>query len=134
MNDSLSPSDASEGRAASWSLIARVGLILAAFGVTGICVHECGTIAGMDAYYAELLGGKPLPLATQWVIHYRTGFLIAAFFIPGAALATFLQRDHGLAIGTLVGLILFGALHALFVHVMLRMPLAGTLMQSGTGP
>lgn len=134
MRGSLSPLDASEGRTVSWSLIVRVGLILIACGVAAICVRECSTIADMEAYYIHTLGGRPLPQATQWVIEYRAAFLIAAFFIPGAALATFLQHDHGLANGTLVGLILFGALHALFVHVALRIPLTTTLMQLGTGP
>ena len=107
MDESLSPFDAGEGRTVSWGLMARVGLILVACGVAAICILECSAIAGMEAHYKETLGGKPLPLATQWVIQFRAGFLMAAFFIPGAALATFLQRAHGLAIGALAMLIAF---------------------------
>jgi hypothetical protein len=75
-------------------------------------VYECSAIAERAVYFKETLGGKPLPLATQWVIEYRIGLLMAAFFIPGAALTSFLQRDRGLAIGALILLITFGVLHA----------------------
>ncbi len=134
MDDSLSPSDASEGRAISWSLITRVILILAVFGMAGACVHECGVIIGIEAYWKQLLGGKPLPPATQWVIEYRAGFLFAALFTPGAALATFLMRDKGRAVGALIILIIFGAIHPLFVHFALKLPSFMILERLGTAP
>jgi hypothetical protein len=134
MDDSLSPSDASGDRAISWSLITRVILILAVFGIAGVCVHECGVIIGIEAYWKELLGTKPLPPATQWVIEYRTGFLFAALFTPGAALATFLLRDDGRATGALVVLLLFGGVHALFVHLALKLPSLMILERLSTGP
>jgi hypothetical protein len=131
MDDARTPLETSGCDGVRWGLIAQATLVLVACSVAAICMYECSAIAERAVFFDETLGGKPLPLVTQWVIEYRIGFLMAAFFIPGAALASFLQRDRGLAIGVLILLIMCGSLHALFVHWSLKLPLVVTLKTMG---
>lgn len=106
-----------------WSLIAQWILLAITLGIAGFCLRECAQIASSEAVFRETLGGKPLPLATQWVLKYRVVFVMAAFFVPCAALATFALRERWQAIGALMALIIFAALHGLFVWIALKTPL-----------
>ena len=116
-----------------WSLVAHLLLFIVALGTAGFGLYECSGIASSEILFRETLGGKPLPLMTQWVLQYRAGFVMAAMFVPGAALATFALRERRQAMGALAAVILFGMLHALFVCGALMLPLIEITKQMGSG-
>lgn len=117
----------------SWGRVAHILLVVLALAVAGIGLYECSGIGSAEQEFKELLNGKPLPLITQWVIQYRAGFVAAALFIPGAALATFALRERWQVISGLALLIGLGLLDSLIVHWALKLPLIVITKSMGMG-
>jgi hypothetical protein len=122
-----------EGAGLAWGLIGQIALVLLAIGVAGFGLFECAQIGSFVVLYRDELGGKPLPLATQWVIAYRSGFMAVFLFLACAAVATYALRERRQAIGALVTLIMAGVLIGLFVGLALALPLESIIKQMGNG-
>jgi len=129
-DDDASPSEAS---GLPWGLIGQIALVLLAIGVSGFALYECAQIGAYKIRYRNELYGQPLPLATQWVLDYRTAFIATVFFVPCAAAATFALRERWQAIGALVLLITAGVLDGLFVRLALPLPFVVFIKQMGHG-
>jgi len=116
-----------------WGLIGQIVLVLLAIGAAGFGLYECAQIGSFVVLYRDELGGKPLPLATQWVIAYRAGFISGSLFVACAAVATFALRERWQAIGALVTLMMAGVLIGLFVRMALILPSIEIIKQMGRG-
>jgi len=117
----------------SWGVIGQIALVLLALGAAGFGLYECAQVGRFEVIYRDELGGKPLPLATQWVIAYRAGFMTGSLFVACAAIATFGLRERWQAIGALVALLMAGVLIGLFVKCALTMPFVVIIKQMGHG-
>ncbi len=122
-----------ENAGLAWALIAQIAMVLLAIGAAGFGLFQCAQIEKFVVLFRDELGGKPLPLATQWVIAYRSGFMAVSFFVACAATATFALRERWQAIGALVTLILAGVLIGLFVRLALTLPFIVVIKQMGHG-
>jgi hypothetical protein len=131
----LSVRNSDSGR---WGLRLQCLLVAGVFAVTFICLRDLVEIRPTMAKYREEFvkygeesGHKPLPPVTEWVLQYPTIFLLAAIFVPMAALGTFALRDRWQACWVLVGLGLVSGFEALMVHAALRLPFIEIVKQMG---
>ena len=111
-----------EDHSVRWALIAQCALLGVVFGGAVFCFYECSRIAIYEAMFEEILGGRRPPRLTEWVLQYRSLFVMLAAFVPCAAAATCAFRDRWQAMGALMGLILFAGFHVSVIHFALWLP------------
>jgi hypothetical protein len=97
-------------------------LVAGVFAAFSICIHAYAQIGPTEVRFRDELGGKPLPPATDFLLGYRTIFLLVAIFLPLAAIATFAFRDRTQACWALAGLALGLVFEWLLIYEALRIP------------
>src|SRR5258708_7707832 len=98
---------ASLARAVRFGFIALVAVI----SIPNFCLAPL--VGDMEPSLSEIIGGKPLPPITTFVIHHEGAFVFLAAFVPFIALVSaFVSRPHqSIYISATLLLIAFGQLY-----------------------
>ena len=70
----------------------RCTLVVIVLGVSSISFHATLSIWGFDRIFADMLGGRPLPMLTILVLKARLLFVAVAVLVPIVAVATLFMR------------------------------------------
>jgi hypothetical protein len=88
-------------------------------------------IGHFETIYRDMLGGKPLPPVTQWVMYLRTLFVLVSLFIPLTALATLCMSNLTRAVTILGWLIPLALVELVMLSQALSAPLFEIFKQMG---
>lgn len=89
-------------------------------------------IGNFERIFSEMLGAKPLPILTQWVISWgRFSFGIPfSFLLPlGAVVFLFVGKSRSIAWWTALIVILFLCLYLLIVNLALYLPMISIITE-----
>lgn len=88
-------------------------------------------IEDFDRIFHDMLGGKPLPPVTQWLLHLRLLILLVSMFIPLIALATLSFGNLARAVTILGWLVIVAFIECLLIYQGLTASLIEIIKQMG---
>ncbi len=111
----------------------RFALVAVVFCLSYFGVSSSLSIGHFDQVFHDMLGGKPLPTVTQWVLHFRLLILLISLLVPLTALATLFLSNLARAVTILGWLVITSFVLCLTIYQGLVTPLIEIIKALG-GP
>lgn len=105
------------GRAIRFALVAIV------LGLSYLALRSSLGMASFEQVFLDMLGGKPLPALTAFVLNARPLFLAVALFVPAAAVACLFLRRVALSLYIVGVLALVTLVQSIVLYHALSAPL-----------
>ena len=118
---------------AQFASATRFALVSIVFCLSYFAVSASLAIAKFEQIYRDMLGGKPLPPVTQWIIYLHLPILFVSLLVPLIALATLFLSNLARAVTILGWLVIISFVLCLTVYQGLAMPLIETFKAMGGG-
>jgi hypothetical protein len=111
----------------------RFALVSIVFCLSYFGLSSSLAIGNFEQIFHDMLGGKPLPVVTQWLLHLRLLILLVSVLVPITALATLFLSNIARAVTILGWLVIISFVDCLSIYQGLAAPLIEIIRQMG-GP
>lgn len=101
----------------------HVALVTAVLCLSFFTIRLCFSIGIFERLYADMLGDKPLPHLTRWILNGRMVFLGFTLLVAGTAIGTLFSRRRLASLYLNVGLAFLLTVELLVLQTGLRSPL-----------
>jgi len=112
----------------------RFALVSIVFCLSYFDVSSSLSIGNFERIFHDMIGGKPLPGITQWIIHFRLLILLISLLIPITALATLFLSNLARAVTILGWLVIISFVQCLTIYQGLVAPLIEIIKAIGGTP
>lgn len=112
----------------------RFALVSIVFCLSYFDVSGSLSISHFERIYHDMLGGKPLPPVTQWIIYLRPLILLVSILVPVTALATLFLSNLARAVTILGWLVIISFVQGLTIYQGLVAPFFETIKAMGGTP
>lgn len=134
MNGSPPPLPVPEFDVVRFASATRFALVSIVLCLSYFTLSSSLAIGKFEQIYHDMLGGKPLPPVTQWLLHLRLLVMLVSVLIPSTALATLFQRNLARAVTILGWLVIIAFVQGLAIYQGLVAPLIEVMKQLGGTP
>jgi hypothetical protein len=112
----------------------RFALVSIVFCLAYFGVSSSLSIGHFEQIFRDMLGGKPLPTVTQWIIHFRLLILLISLLVPLIALATLFLSNLARAVTILGWLVIISFVQCLTIYQGLVAPFLDIMKALGGTP
>ncbi len=100
----------------------RFAVFAIVFGLSCLGLRISQSINDFARFYQDMLGGKPLPLVTEYVLSSQSLFIAVSLIIATIAMATLFFRRVVVSLYVLGGLGFVAAAESVLLHATLTLP------------